>query len=234
MAHVRRIVGPPAGRAPCTARPATGGGNPRDRFALLLPDPRPRITVEIDFPNPVIGRQRYSMELDAGAFVREIAPARTFGFARDLHALRARGLAAGGSLRSAILVDEQRVVNEEGLRFPDEFVRHKLLDCVGDLALLGTPVIGLGPRRTLAATSCCARWMRRPMPSASSFPASTGRSPQRRRASRSCRPGTPPGPHPGMEASHDDPIRFRSGATGSPVHRGALGRMAWRAPAAPR
>jgi len=113
-----------------------------DRFALLLPDPRPRITVEIDFPNPVIGRQRYSMELDPAGFLREIAPARTFGFARDLHALRARGLAAGGSLRGAILVDEQRVVNEEGLRFPDEFVRHKLLDCVGDLALLGTPVIG--------------------------------------------------------------------------------------------
>jgi len=82
------------------------------------------------------------MTLDPATFAREIASARTFGFAHDLRALRARGLAAGGSLRSAILVDEQRVVNEEGLRFPDEFVRHKLLDCVGDLSLLGLPVIG--------------------------------------------------------------------------------------------
>jgi UDP-3-O-[3-hydroxymyristoyl] N-acetylglucosamine deacetylase len=113
-----------------------------DRYAMLLPDPQARITVEIDFPNPVIGRQSYSMTLDPATFAREIAPARTFGFAHDLRALRSRGLAAGGSLRSAILVDEQRVVNEEGLRFPDEFVRHKLLDCVGDLSLLGMPVIG--------------------------------------------------------------------------------------------
>jgi UDP-3-O-[3-hydroxymyristoyl] N-acetylglucosamine deacetylase len=109
---------------------------------MLLPDSQAKFSVEIDFPNPVIGRQRYSMTLDPATFAREIAPARTFGFAHDLQALRARGLAAGGSLRSAILVDEQRVVNEEGLRFPDEFVRHKLLDCVGDLSLLGLPVIG--------------------------------------------------------------------------------------------
>ena len=113
-----------------------------DRYAMLLPHPRAQITVEIDFPSPVIGRQRYSMTLDPETFTREIAPARTFGFAHELHALHARGLAAGGSLRSAILVDKQRVVNEEGLRFPDEFVRHKLLDCVGDLSLLGLPVIG--------------------------------------------------------------------------------------------
>ena len=113
-----------------------------DRYAMLLPDTRARFTVEIDFPNPVIGHQRYSLALDPDAFAREIAAARTFGFAHELHALRARGLAAGGSLRSAILIDEQRVVNEEGLRFPDEFVRHKLLDCVGDLSLLGMPVIG--------------------------------------------------------------------------------------------
>jgi UDP-3-O-[3-hydroxymyristoyl] N-acetylglucosamine deacetylase len=113
-----------------------------DRFAMLLPYPRARITVEIDFPNPVIGRQRRSLVLDPPAFAREVAAARTFGFARDLQALHARGLAAGGSLRSAILVDAERVVNEEGLRFPDEFVRHKLLDCVGDLSLLGVPVIG--------------------------------------------------------------------------------------------
>lgn len=113
-----------------------------DRFAVLLPHPRPQITVEIDFPSPIIGRQRYSLALEPASFAREIAPARTFGFAHELRALRARGLAAGGSLASAILVDGQSVVNEEGLRFPDEFVRHKLLDCLGDLALLGVPVIG--------------------------------------------------------------------------------------------
>jgi UDP-3-O-[3-hydroxymyristoyl] N-acetylglucosamine deacetylase len=113
-----------------------------DRFAVLLPFPRARVTVEIDFPSPAIGRQHRSLMLDTGAFARDIAPARTFGFAHGLRALRARGLAAGGSLRSVILVDEQRVVNKEGLRFPDEFVRHKLLDCVGDLSLLGVPVIG--------------------------------------------------------------------------------------------
>jgi UDP-3-O-[3-hydroxymyristoyl] N-acetylglucosamine deacetylase len=113
-----------------------------DRFAIFLPHPQSRITVEIDFPNPAIGRQRRSLTLDAGEFATQIAPARTFGFAHGLRALRSRGLARGGSLRSVILVDEQRVVNKEGLRFPDEFVRHKLLDCVGDLSLLGVPVIG--------------------------------------------------------------------------------------------
>lgn len=113
-----------------------------DRYAVLLPYPQPRITVEIDFPNPAIGRQRYSMVLEPDTFEREIAPARTFGFGHELDALRARGLAGGASLRNAILVEEQGVVNEEGLRFPDEFVRHKLLDCVGDLSLLGMPVIG--------------------------------------------------------------------------------------------
>lgn len=113
-----------------------------DRYALLLPDPQPRVTVEINFPNPVIGRQRYSTTMESEVFVREIAAARTFGFAKDVQAMRARGLAGGGSLSSAILVDEYGVVNEEGLRFSDEFVRHKLLDCIGDLALLGVPVIG--------------------------------------------------------------------------------------------
>jgi UDP-3-O-[3-hydroxymyristoyl] N-acetylglucosamine deacetylase len=113
-----------------------------DRYAVLLPDPQSRVTVEINFPNPVIGRQRYSMALEQDVFVREIAAARTFGFAHEVQAMRARGLATGGSLSSAILVDEYGVVNEEGLRFPDEFVRHKLLDCIGDLSLLGVPIIG--------------------------------------------------------------------------------------------
>lgn len=113
-----------------------------DRFATLLPALQPRITVEIDFPDAVIGRQRYSQKLDADLFAREIAPARTFGFAGDLQSMRKSGLATGGSLHNAILVGKHGIVNEEGLRFSNEFVRHKLLDCMGDLALLGMPVIG--------------------------------------------------------------------------------------------
>jgi UDP-3-O-[3-hydroxymyristoyl] N-acetylglucosamine deacetylase len=113
-----------------------------DRYAVVLPGVQARMTIEIDFPSTAIGRQRYAQALTPETFARDIAPARTFGFAHELQALRDRGLAIGGSLRSAILIDGTRVVNDEGLRFPDEFVRHKLLDCVGDLALLGMPVVG--------------------------------------------------------------------------------------------
>jgi UDP-3-O-[3-hydroxymyristoyl] N-acetylglucosamine deacetylase len=113
-----------------------------DRYAVMLPGVQARMTIEIDFPSPAIGRQRYAVALNPDSFAREIASARTFGFAHELQALRDRGLAVGGSLRSAILIDGPNVVNEEGLRFPDEFARHKLLDCVGDLALLGMPVVG--------------------------------------------------------------------------------------------
>jgi UDP-3-O-[3-hydroxymyristoyl] N-acetylglucosamine deacetylase len=140
LQRIGTVRQPAARRALLVRQPVVASDG--DRFAVLLPDPNARITVEINFPSPIIGHQRYSLALTADTFTREIAPARTFGFAHELQALRARGLAAGGSLRSAILVDEQRVVNEEGLRFPDEFVRHKLLDCVGDLSLLGMPVIG--------------------------------------------------------------------------------------------
>jgi UDP-3-O-[3-hydroxymyristoyl] N-acetylglucosamine deacetylase len=131
---------PVARRARLITRPVAVNDN--DRFAMLLPSTEPRLTVEIDFPNPAVGRQRYSVALNPDTFAREIAPARTFGFANELHALHNRGLAKGGSLHAAILVDDKSIVNEEGLRFADEFVRHKMLDCVGDLALLGVPVIG--------------------------------------------------------------------------------------------
>lgn len=129
-----------ARRALFVTRPVVASES--DRYAVLLPGVQARMTVEIDFRTPAIGRQRYSLELKPETFAHEIAPARTFGFAHELQTLRERGLASGGSLRSAILVDGSRVVNEDGLRFPDEFVRHKLLDCVGDLALLGMPVVG--------------------------------------------------------------------------------------------
>jgi UDP-3-O-[3-hydroxymyristoyl] N-acetylglucosamine deacetylase len=76
------------------------------------------------------------------SFHRELAPARTFGFLRDVERLKAAGLARGGSLENAIVIDDQRVLNPEGLRFPDEFVRHKILDAIGDLSLVGYPILG--------------------------------------------------------------------------------------------
>ncbi len=113
-----------------------------ERFALLEPSVVPRMTVEIEFDNPAIGAQSLSVDLVDDLFEQEIAPARTFGFASDLKQLRAQGLALGGSMQNAVLVDGDRVVNEEGLRFADEFVRHKILDCYGDLALAGAPIFG--------------------------------------------------------------------------------------------
>jgi UDP-3-O-[3-hydroxymyristoyl] N-acetylglucosamine deacetylase len=129
-----------ARRAILIQRPVAAAAG--EKFAVLLPHPTPWVTVEIAFPSAAIGNQRLSVSLDAETFAREIAPARTFGFAHEIEKLRQHGLARGGSLRNAILVDGNRVVNHEGLRFHNEFVRHKILDCVGDLSLLGMPVIG--------------------------------------------------------------------------------------------
>lgn len=109
--------------------------------AVLIPADQPSFSVSIDFPERVIGRQHIHFELDAEAFRREIAPARTFGFVRDIECLLAEGLARGGSLANAVVIDGEQVLNPEGLRFPDEFVRHKLLDLIGDLALLGAPIM---------------------------------------------------------------------------------------------
>jgi UDP-3-O-[3-hydroxymyristoyl] N-acetylglucosamine deacetylase len=113
-----------------------------DKFALLMPDTVPRFTVEIDFANPAVGFQRYSAELVNGAFKLEVAAARTFGFSEQVDHLRAQGLALGGSLQNAIVIEREHILNEEGLRFEDEFVRHKVLDCIGDLALAGAPIMG--------------------------------------------------------------------------------------------
>jgi len=102
-----------------------------------------RLEVEIDFPQGVIGRQRKTIDLDAGTFRREIARARTFGFVHDVERLWKAGFALGASLENSVALEETRVLNPEGLRFSDEFVRHKTLDAVGDLALAGAPLIGL-------------------------------------------------------------------------------------------
>jgi UDP-3-O-[3-hydroxymyristoyl] N-acetylglucosamine deacetylase len=100
------------------------------------------VDVEIDFDSPVIGRQRYALEMNSGAFRNEIARARTFGFMRDVESLWKAGLALGASLDNTVALAEDRVMNPEGLRYPQEFVRHKMLDAVGDMALAGAPILG--------------------------------------------------------------------------------------------
>ena len=114
-----------------------------DRWVRVIPSREFKLSVEIDYPHAAIGRQSlHSLRPSPRRFSRQIAPARTFGFLRDVQTLQAAGLALGGSLQNAIVLDDERVLNREGLRFPDEFVRHKALDLIGDLALLGLPLQG--------------------------------------------------------------------------------------------
>ncbi|MFH1624702.1 MAG: UDP-3-O-acyl-N-acetylglucosamine deacetylase, partial [Pseudomonadota bacterium] len=113
-----------------------------DKRVILAPFKGLRITYTVDFDHPLITNQSYAMEFSDGVFEREISRARTFGFLKDVEILKANGLAKGGSLDNAIVLGDFRVINEDGLRFPDEFVRHKILDSIGDLSLLGVPVIG--------------------------------------------------------------------------------------------
>lgn len=113
-----------------------------EKEARITPGTGFKMTAKIDFDHPLIPAMPYTYELSERTFEREIAPARTFGFLKDVEALRARGLARGGSLDNAVVIDGYKVLNPDGLRFPDEFVRHKILDTIGDLALFGMPVIG--------------------------------------------------------------------------------------------
>jgi UDP-3-O-[3-hydroxymyristoyl] N-acetylglucosamine deacetylase len=115
-----------------------------DKWVRLEPHDGFRVNVEIDFDHPALRKHRQAMSMDfsTAAFLREISRARTFGFLRDLEASRARERALGGSLDNATVLDEYRVLNEDGLRYRDEFVRHKVLDAVGDLYLLGSCLIG--------------------------------------------------------------------------------------------
>ncbi|MCG8559089.1 MAG: UDP-3-O-acyl-N-acetylglucosamine deacetylase [Hyphomicrobiales bacterium] len=101
-----------------------------------------RLEVEIEFDTAIIGRQRYALDVNPGAFRQELARARTFGFMSDVERLWAAGLALGASLENTIAIGEDRVINREGLRYADEFVRHKALDAIGDLALAGAPILG--------------------------------------------------------------------------------------------
>ena len=100
------------------------------------------IDYSIDFKHPTITEQSFSMPLSSEGFFTEIAKARTFGFLSDVDMLKANGLARGGCLSNAIVIGESEILNKDGLRFHDEFVRHKVLDVIGDLALLGARVVG--------------------------------------------------------------------------------------------
>jgi len=101
-----------------------------------------RVEVDIDFDHPLIGKQSLALDVEPWAFRREVARARTFGFMRDVAKLWSAGYALGASLENTLVVTDNRVLNPEGLRFPDEFVRHKMLDAIGDLALAGAPILG--------------------------------------------------------------------------------------------
>jgi len=115
-----------------------------DRMASLTPANAFSLRVEIDFASQAIARQDFSLALSDSGFKSEIARARTFGFEQEVAALRAHGLARGGSLDNAVVIDSTgtRVLNDDGLRYVDEFVRHKVLDAVGDLYLAGAPILG--------------------------------------------------------------------------------------------
>src|ERR1700729_1903638 len=114
-----------------------------DSFGELRPHAAGfRAEVEIDFANPVIGRQSYSLDLSPESFRREISRARTFGCMNDVARLWSAGFALGASFENSVVFDETRLLNAEGLRYPDECARHKVLDVVGDLALAGLPLLG--------------------------------------------------------------------------------------------
>lgn len=114
-----------------------------DKWAELRPYDGFKIDFQIDFPHPVISKsqQRISLDVTAENFTKQISRARTFGFMRDIEYLRNNNLALGGSMDNAIVLDEFRVLNPDGLRYDDEFVKHKILDAVGDLYMMGKPLL---------------------------------------------------------------------------------------------
>ena len=114
------------------------------KWARLEPHHGYKLAFEIDFHHPAVDStgQRVQFDMATGSYVRDIARARTFGFTKDVEMMRANGLALGGGLDNAIVMDDYKVLNAEGLRYNDEFVKHKILDAMGDLYLLGKPIIG--------------------------------------------------------------------------------------------
>lgn len=111
------------------------------KFVGAYPDDSFKITCHIEFEHPLIRSQSYTIEVVDHVFEREISRARTFGFLHEVEYMKRYGLARGGSLDNAVVIDENKVLNDEGLRYQDEFVRHKLLDCIGDFSLIGMPIL---------------------------------------------------------------------------------------------
>ena len=112
------------------------------RRIRIEPASTPRITYTIHYDHPLIQTQTYAYEHSSRAFASDIAGARTFGFLQEVEALWARGLGRGGNLENTVVLSQDGILNESGLRFTDEFVRHKVLDLIGDFSLLGLPFIG--------------------------------------------------------------------------------------------
>ena len=112
------------------------------KFVGAYPDTTFKISCNIEFEHPLIRKQSCSIEVVDRIFEREISSARTFGFLHEVEYMKQYGLARGGSLDNAVVIDEKDILNEGGLRYQDEFVRHKLLDCIGDFSLLGMPILG--------------------------------------------------------------------------------------------
>jgi len=113
-----------------------------EKSVVVYPSEVFKISCCIEFKHPLIGKQEYSIEVSDRVFAEEISRARTFGFVQEVETMKRFGLALGGSLDNAVVIDRDGVLNEGGLRFPDEFVRHKILDCLGDFSLLGMPILG--------------------------------------------------------------------------------------------
>ena len=119
------------------------GEGPTTKWARLSPYDGYKLSFEIDFDHPAVDStgQRVEFDMSSGSYTRDIARARTFGFTKDVEMMRANGLAMGGGLDNAIVMDDYKVLNSEGLRYNDEFVKHKILDAMGDLHLLGKPLL---------------------------------------------------------------------------------------------
>ena len=113
-----------------------------DKYVKLSPAPDLKYDFTIKFPHPVINKQEYVLKFSKESYKKEISRARTFGFLHEVQYLRSKGLALGGSLENAIVLDDKKILNPEGLRFTDEFVRHKILDAIGDMSLIGMNFIG--------------------------------------------------------------------------------------------
>jgi UDP-3-O-[3-hydroxymyristoyl] N-acetylglucosamine deacetylase len=126
---------------PVEVREGTG---PTEKWARLEPFHGYRLSFEIEFHHPAVDStgQRVEFDLSIGSYTRDIARARTFGFTKDVEMMRANGLALGGGLDNAIVMDDYKVLNADGLRYDDEFVKHKILDAMGDLYLIGKPLLG--------------------------------------------------------------------------------------------